>query len=269
MDRQLGIAGIDVESYHTELGEGQFEIATAPEYGMAALDQAFKLKVGVKEISRKSGYIATFMARPFFSGLGNAGQLNMSLWNKARENVFYDPDAKNQMSSTFRHWIAGLIKHTAALSALCNPTVNCYRRLHQAFVHQKADWGLDTRSTTYRAKVYDNKMTYLESRMPTSAANPYLVCAGMLAAGMDGLRHKLEMPPPVSSDALKIPQTLEEALCALEQDEVMVHALGKGFMDWFLLEKRQVEVEAFKEHSMEGNVEAEIEAERKMYLKMI
>ena len=269
MDKQLRQAGIDIESYQTEYGEGQFELATVPKFGIDALDQAFKFKESVKEISRKSDYAATFMTKPFFSGLANGNHYNMSLWNKAQENVFFDPDAKDQMSPTFKHWIAGLIKHTPALSALCNPTVNCYRRLRQAFVHKKIDWGLDNRTATYRAKAYDSKMNYLESRMPTSAANPYVVGAATLAAGMDGLRLEMELPPPVSPDAPKLPQTLGEALEALEQDEVIKEALGNMFVEWFLMAKKTAEIETFKGHDMDNTSEEELAAERKMYLVKI
>jgi glutamine synthetase len=93
-----------------------------------------------------------------------------------------------------------------------------------------------------RAKNYDKQNTYFENRLPTGSANPYLVVAATLAAGMDGLRNKIEPPKQNNKTAPRVTSNLEEALEHLEKDEVMKEALGEVFVRWFLLEKRSIEI---------------------------
>ena len=153
MESQLYKAGVDCESFHLAYSPGQFEFATVPSYGVEAFDQFFRLKNGVKEVSQLEGSVATFMTKPFFSaGCANAGHYNHSLWDDDGTNAFYDARDPDLMSSIFQHWLAGILKHSTALTALCSPTTNCYRRLHQPWVPHQANWGVDNRLTAHRIK---------------------------------------------------------------------------------------------------------------------
>lgn len=172
-----------------------------------------------------------------------------------------------------RHWIAGLLKHLKALTAICCPTVNCYRRLHIIPTPNRVDWGYDDRLATVRVKADGGPSgTYIENRLPASAANPYLVLAATVAAGVDGLVNRLECPPARRVDNAKgdggnesvLPNTLPEALAALEEDSVVVEALGKEFVTWFVRVKRELEVDRLQDTAKNA-----IEAEQNMYLTTI
>ena len=117
MESQLCKAGADIEAFQLEYAPGLFECAMVPCYGVEALDQYFRLKNGVKEMSMKEGMVATFMTRPFFTpGCANAGHYNHSLWNTDGSNAFYDASGRDKMSATFQHWLAGLLKHSPAVA---------------------------------------------------------------------------------------------------------------------------------------------------------
>ena len=108
---------------------------------------------------------------------------NHSLWTLDGKTALFDPSASDQLSDIARYWIGGLIKHSAALTALCSPTVNCYRRLHGPRLPDKANWGLEDRNASFRVKNYSEQGTYFENRIPGGSCNPYLVLAATVAAG--------------------------------------------------------------------------------------
>ena len=267
----LSETGIKVEAFHIEGAPSQFEFALVPTYGMTTLDYYIQLKNSVKEISMKEGYLATFMTQPLaLSGCGNTGHFNHSLWNSQGQNVFHNAKEPSGMSSTFQHWIAGLLKHTPALTALCCPTVNCYRHLHQQWTPHVADWDMDNRHVAYRVKTISPHATYLESRMVTSAANPYLVGAGIVAAGIDGLEKKLELPPAGPCHGANIlPKTLEEAMAALNADGVIKEALGEEFVSLYTREKVKSEVKYFNSIQASASDVDVLAKERDVYIRVI
>jgi glutamine synthetase len=152
------------------------------------------------------------------------------------------------------------------LTALCSPTVNCYRRLHTIFAPSSADWGIDHRLAMIRTKVGHPKATYFENRIPGGSCNPYLVLAATIAAGIDGIVKKLECPPSKSatSDSVKLPESLSEAIEALENDDVIREALGDEFVRWFVLLKRQSEIDKIRK-IVEESRRSGIDVERELY----
>ena len=254
-------AGLDLSALRVEHGEGQFELVMEPEFGIKGADNATAIKQAIKEISNSMGYLATFM--PQLRDLSSSGfHLNFSLWrsdsNGKRINAFYDADDADNMSSLMKHFIAGLMKHANALLAFCCPTFNCYKRLHTFITPHKINWSLDTRLVTFRVKSDDEKSTYIENRVPSSACNPYLATAATIAAGLDGVIHKLPLPdkysiPSIFSDKTIYPNdenifpySLEEALNELEKDEVLKESLGKELVSWFIQLKQKSEVDKLK-----------------------
>jgi len=188
-----------------------------------------------------------------------------SLWADGK-NAFHDPaetEKSGQLSAVGRHWAAGLIKHAAALTALLSPTVNCYRRLHGPFAPDRSDCGWENRTAMLRFVTPSPQTTYIENRLPSSAANPYVVLAATVAAGIDGLVNRLELPPADSQDrrAERLPSSLSEALSALQSDRVMCEALGEEFIRWFLSLKRDVEIAKVNQAEEAGRDELEIERE--------
>ena len=248
LDAALAASGVDGLGPQFEYAPGQFEVPLNTAIGIKAADMAFLFKAGTREICAQHGYEATFMARPEADEVASGFHFNHSLIDKSGKRAMYDGDRPDNLATVTRQWLAGLMKHAGALTALCSPTVNCYRRMHSPWAPHAADWGIDHRLTTFRVKNVDAEQTYVENRIPSAACNPYLVLAATVAAGMDGIRNALECPAnrttaePQSTDPL-LPRTLDEALRALQDDAVMVEALGEEFVGWFVRLKTELEIE--------------------------
>jgi len=257
----LSSAGVDIMTQQTEYSSGQLEFVTAPMFDIKSADQMFTLKEAVKEISLQRGWQVTFMTKPV-SGRGPGCSSGMhfsgSLWAGGK-NVFYDLET-NQLSMIGRHWTAGLMKHAAALCALLSPTVNCYRRLHTPFTPDRNNCGFENRHAMLRIVSTSPHTTYIENRLPSSAANPYVVLAATVAAGIDGLVNRLE-PLSDADHGETLPSSLSEALSALEADKVLCDALGEEFIRWFLAVKREVEIAKVNKAKEEGRDEMEVERE--------
>lgn len=214
-------------------------------------------------MAMQKGFGASFMARPDDTlGGGSGAHFNCSVFDKAtKKNVFHDPNSKDKLSSTAKHWCAGMIQHAPALTALCSPTVNCYRRLHSPFAPDICDWNFDDRNSYLRIKVGGENGTYMENRLPSSAANPYIVMAATIAAGIDGINRKLSPPSPHDTGASKLPFTLSEALDELEKDTALTEVLGKDFVDCFIASKREVDLTKLKDHDPTKFVENQLATE--------
>lgn len=268
LERQMAAPGVDIMTINAEYGEGQMEVTFAPKFGIEAADMTATFRTGTKEIAQREGFRATFMAKPFgVSGVGNGGHFNFSLWEQCEElktpgaksftadqpdifekntagyrSAFHDSSDSAGLSGTARAFLAGILEHAPALEALCSPTPPCYCR-HGNWAPDVANWGFDHRGAAVRVKSdAKGKPTscYMELRMPSAAANPYLVMAGLIAAGLDGLERDLELPSEMEkSRAKKLPSSLAEALSALESDQYMVSKLGQDLVRWFLLVKQR------------------------------
>ncbi|XP_063727408.1 glutamine synthetase-like [Symsagittifera roscoffensis] len=254
--RRLLSAGIIGRTYQVELGDAQNEITLPPAFGVRAGDEAFMLKSCVKETAWDVDKHASFMSKPFADGeseslVTNSGHFNHSLWDEHHNNVFYDPQnehgfSKYQSIFMVAHWWAGgIMRHARALCALVCPTANCYRRIVPgSWAPRKSGWALDRRDAFIRCKNESKSGTYFECRTPSGAANPYLVMAGIVAAGLDGLRNKVEPPPMgVSNEAnsILLPKTLLEAVEEFERDTELNSMFGEEFTRWFCEGKRQTD----------------------------
>ena len=257
----LCAAGVNVESTHTVTAPGQLEIATGPEFGIKSTDNMFIIKDAVKEIGILRGLHATFMTKPVVAHDASQLHFNHSLW-VGDSNVFHDPEkASRGLSTLGRRWIAGLLTHAAALSALCRPTVNCYRGLVEPLLASKSNWGFEDRKTMLRIVTSSAGKTYVENRLPNGPANPYVVLAATVAAGIDGLVNCLEPPSDTQDHSEPLPSSLSQAVSALEADKVLCDALGEEFVRWFSTVKREVEIEAVNKAREKGRDEMEVERE--------
>jgi len=195
------------------------------------------------------------MSKPFIDEERNSGYFHHSLWYKTQANpndlntkrikksAFFEPRAATEMgkiepsssrvlTEIGRHWLAGLLAHAPALVAIGQPTINCYKR------------GYENRTGFVRVKGSTEDSIQLESRSPSGCANPYLVLAAHIIAGMDGLKRKLELPSQVGKYEIlstKLPQTLEESLEALKQDTVIQEFFGPDFMKvWIAVKSHEI-----------------------------
>ncbi len=244
--RGMSAVGLDIITANAEYGPGQMEINFAPATGVAAADQAFTFKNGVKEIAQKNGYMASFMTKPYADQSASGCHYHHSLIDlKTGKNAFSNLDRPMELNEACRWWIGGQIAHGLAVCALVAPTVNCYKRYKLwSFAPTNATWGVENRTTGIRVKGLKGEGAHVENRTPGAASNPYLVMAAVLAAGLDGLKNKI-MPPAETtgiayglSGVTDLPTRLGDSLAALEADTAMRAALGEEFIQLYTAVKR-------------------------------
>lgn len=229
----------DVEVSHHEVAPGQHEIDFKFDHALKTADAVITFKQAIKAIVDNMGYIVTFMPKPFFGENGSGMHCHQSLFKNGK-NVFYDPDTPTQLSEEAMYFMGGLLKHSPALTAVCAPTINSYKRLvpgYEAPVY--VAYGLKNRSTLVRIPASRGNGTRVELRMPDPSCNPYLAFAAMLEAGLDGMKNKIDPGEPTEIDVFgksieelaemgisTLPSSLWEAYHALEKDEIVKSTLG-------------------------------------------
>ncbi|MFF4587608.1 glutamine synthetase family protein [Streptomyces sp. NPDC001388] len=252
--RLLRDLGLGVVTGNHEFDGGQYEINLTHSDALDAADRAFRFKAAVKEVARREGKLATFMAKPFGDAGGSGFHLHLSCEDTEGGNAFDDPSGAHGLSATARHAVAGILAHAPALAALANPTVNSYKRFGpDTLAPWLIDWGLDNRSAMLRIPPERGSGARLELRLGDASANPYLLIAGTLAAALLGVRAGEEPPAPLegygydTARSALLPRSLAAALDALEADTALTDLLGKDFTTAFLTYKRD-EVERFGRH---------------------
>jgi glutamine synthetase len=250
--RRLGEYGLEVVAANHEFSSGQFEINLWHGEALDAADRAHRFKAAVKEMALMQGRLATFMPKPFNDEGGSGYHLHFSLWSPDKSTpLFDDPSNEHGLSPVARHAVAGILKHAPALAAVCNPTINSYKRFGpDTLAPWLMDWGMDNRSAMVRIPPERGSAARMELRLGDASANSYLAIAGMLAAALLGIKEEAEPPEPLVgygydvTKADKLPGTLEAALDALEADEEFRASLGEPFIKAFLTYKRD-EIERF------------------------
>jgi len=251
MLRYLRDAQLQVTAANHEFSGGQFEINLNHSELVDAADRAFRMKSGVQEIARHEGMLATFMAKPFNDEGGSGFHLHLSLVDESGSNVFGTDDGLSEIGLSA---IAGVLAHAPALAAVLNPTINSYKRFGpDTLAPWLIDWGMDNRSAMVRIPPERGQSSRMEVRLGDATANPYLAMAAVSAAVYLGVRDKLVPPAPLEGygydpeSAPMLPQSLPEALDALEADTELREVLGDFFVNSFITYKRN-EVERFSRH---------------------
>ncbi len=269
----LRAVGIDVYQIDHEDANGQFELNYTYTDCLTSCDHFVFFKMAASEIANELGLVCSFMPKPFANRPGNGMHMHMSIGDGER-NLFCDKaDARGlELSELAYHFLGGLLAHAPALTALCAPTVNSYKRLVVGRSLTGATWapayisyGDNNRSSMVRVP-----KGRLEMRLPDGSANPYLATAAVIAAGLDGVERRLDPGNPRNvnlyewSDAqLKeagiglLPQNLNAALDALEADTVITDALGPVAAE-FLRLKRMEWVE-YMRHVSEWEIDSYLE----------
>ena len=235
--------GLQVVAGNHEYGRGQFEINIRHGPALESADRAFWLKWLVKESAAREGLLATFIGKPWNDDEGSGFHLHVSLCDVEGGNRCADPRGADGLSDVTRHFIAGVLAHAPGMMAFFNPTVNAYRRLSpEALVPTRVSWGHDNRFTFVRVPRERGHATRVEVRIGDGSANPYLAYTAALAAGLDGIRRRLEPPAalsgfiyelPEAEQGQALPMTLPDALAALEADEILCAAMGRELVDTF------------------------------------
>jgi len=243
--------GFEVEASHHEVAPGQHEIDFKYDDALRTADKIVTFRSVVRIIAQRHGLHATFMPKPIYGIAGSGMHLHISLFKEGK-NVFYDPDAPDQLSKTALQFIAGVLHHAKALTAITNPTVNSYKRLVPGFeAPVYIAWSYRNRSPLVRIPARRGIGTRMELRNPDPSCNPYLALAVILRAGLDGIEKGMEPPETVDQNIYEmdlearekagiesLPGTLREALVELAKDEVIKDALGPHIFDRFTYAKR-------------------------------
>lgn len=232
--------GFEIEASHHEVAEAQHEIDFKYDDALTTADNIMTFKMVVKSMAQRHGLHATFMPKPIFGINGSGMHTNMSLSTADGKNAFDDPSGALGLSKIAYNYIAGLLEHIQGMTAITNPLVNSYKRLvpgYEAPVY--IAWSARNRSPLVRIPANRGAGTRVELRNPDPAANPYLVLACCLSAGLDGIKRNLTPPASVDAniyemtaeDRLKagvgsLPGNLYDAIEELKKSELMKKALG-------------------------------------------
>lgn len=248
---------VPVEYTFHAAGRSQHGMSLRHAEALSMSDAITTAKLIIKQQAYESGCHASFMPKPLAGEDGSAMFLCQSLFDHDGNNVFWgEDDEKYHLSDIAKHYMAGILAHAREISAITNPTVNSYKRITTGgdSVPQYATWGLRNRASMVRIPVYKpgkQLSTRIELRSPDPMANPYLVNTVTLAAGLDGIERKLELPPEATAETLKLtdrqmveagyaplPRSLKEALDVFEDSQFMKDALGEHIHSFFLKKKR-------------------------------
>ena len=256
-------SGVDVEVQHHEVGTaGQAEIDMRYDTLVRMADKVMMYKYIVKNVCHDHGFTATFMPKPLFGDNGSGMHVHQSLW-KSGENLFASAKGYAGISDMARFYIGGLLTHAPALLAFCAPTFNSYRRLVPGYEAPiNLIYSQRNRSAIIRIPMYSKsaKAKRLEFRAPDPSCNPYLAFAAMLMAGLDGVKNKIEPPPPLDKDLYELegdekkrikntPGSLHEVLDALEQDHDFLTKGGvftPDLIDTWITYKREKEIQPMR-----------------------
>ncbi|MBE6010382.1 MAG: type I glutamate--ammonia ligase [Lachnospiraceae bacterium] len=249
--------GFEIEASHHETAPAQHEIDFKYERALHAADNIMTFKFAVKTIAKQSGLYATFMPKPKENVAGSGMHINMSL-EKNGENAFVNADDVHGLSQEAYWFMGGLLRHAYAMTAVTNPLVNSYKRLvpgYEAPIH--IAWSARNRSPLIRIPSSRGQSTRIELRSPDTAANPYLALAVCLAAGLDGIKNRIDPPAEIVQNIYamtdkerkaqgirSLPSNLLEAIRAMEDDAFVTSVLGEHLAECYIRAKKQ-ECEAY------------------------
>jgi glutamine synthetase len=246
--------GFEIEASHHEVAEGQHEINFTYDDALSTADNVATFRAVVRAIAAEHDLHATFMPKPIPRINGSGMHTHMSLFTEEGENAFHDADDEFNLSETAHSFLAGILDHAPAITAVTDPTVNSYKRLvpgYEAPVY--VAWSDRNRSALIRkpaARV--PAASRIEARFPDPSCNPYLAFAALIHAGLDGIERGLDCPDPIRENIYEfdetkreeygidtLPGSLGEAVSELEEDEVVQDALGPHVSEKFIEAKKQ------------------------------
>ncbi|ADU50745.1 L-glutamine synthetase [Thermaerobacter marianensis DSM 12885] len=250
--------GFEIEAAHHEVAPSQHEIDFKYADAVTTADNIATFRSVVRTIALQHGLHATFMPKPLFGENGSGMHLHQSLF-RGDQNAFYDPNTPDRLSEVCKQYIAGIMEHARAITAVTNPLVNSYKRLvpgYEAPVY--VAWSYRNRSPMIRIPAKRGLSTRIELRSPDPSCNPYLALAVILKAGLDGIKRRLTPPDPVEGNIYHMPQaerdelgiaslpgSLAEAIQALEQDPLILEALGSHVASRYL-EAKKIEWDVYR-----------------------
>src|SRR4051794_16959596 len=249
--------GLTVELSHPELGWGQQELSIRHAPALSAADNQITYRQTVRAVAGAHGLIASVAPKPFADQAGSGAHLHWSIWDKDHTtNKLADGDGEDGLSQLARNAIAGVLAHLPGLLGLTTPSANSFRRLQPHYWSSAyTAWGIENREAAVRvpSRYWDDEegSTNLELKASDASANPYLALGGVMAAALDGIARELDPGEPIDQDPgnltdrersrrgiRRFPETAGEALYELENDEVLVEALGAPLATEYLKVRR-------------------------------
>ena len=223
--------GYEVESSRHQIAPGQHEVEFSMDDALETADKIMTVKTAIRTIAKRHGLHATFMPKPKAGVDGSGMHIHLSLFKNGK-NVFYDPDSEDGLSSDAYAFLAGILKHIKGMTAFCNPLVNSYKRLTTGFeAPSQIYWSKSERASLVKVPFQRGQETRLELRSPDGAANPYVVFALCLAAGLEGIENHLKPQKEGKTEETELlPSNLSEALKAMKEDGLPEEILGKRFL---------------------------------------
>ncbi|MEY4697558.1 MAG: type glutamate--ammonia ligase [Pseudomonadota bacterium] len=240
---------------------GQFEMNWKYDDALATADKHSFFKFMMKSVAEKHGFRATFMPKPFKGLTGSGCHAHISVWSlDGKTNAFSDPSKELSLSDGGRNFLGGIMKHASALAAICNPTVNSYKRINAPRTSSGATWAPNTVTWTGNNRTHMVRVPgpgRFELRLPDGAANPYLLQAVIIAAGLDGVRTKADPGRRYDIDmyqqghtvknAPKLPLNLLDALREFDRDKTLKSMMGDEFSSAFI-KLKQREWDSYASH---------------------
>lgn len=244
--------GFEIEASHHEVAPAQHEIDLHYDEALATADNIMTFKLAVKTIAKRHGLHASFMPKPKEGINGSGLHINISL-SKDGKNLFSDPEDAMGLSKEAYYFIGGLMKHIKGMASITNPLVNSYKRLVPGFEAPAfIAWSTTNRSSLIRIPAERGEHTRIELRSPDPSANPYLVLAVCLAAGLDGIKNQILPPAAVKENIFELtaqkrqekgieslPNNLLEAVWELEKDSFIQNVLGEHMSRNYIQAKKQ------------------------------
>ena len=248
---ELEKLGFDVEVSHHEVGPGQNEVNFKFDDALKTCDRIQTYKQIVKQVALKHDLIATFMPKPIAGIAGNGMHTNCSLFDDNGNNLFYDPSDPDGLSMICRKWLSGILNRAREISALTNPTINSYKRLVPGYEAPcYICWSDNNRSAMIRIPASRGKGTRTEVRNVDPTANPYLMCAAILRAGLEGIKNNEEIIPPsydnifaLSRDEREkqgiknLPENLKDAIKEMKKSNFVLDVLGEHIFSKYICAK--------------------------------
>lgn len=274
--RSLQELGLPLRSIEKEFGPGQIECTFAPREALEAADNLVLFRSATRQVCRRLGYLATFMARPALKGYFSSGwHLHQSLIDaKTGRNLFMPKTQGDVLSPLGMNYLGGLLRHAPAGTLLCNPTVNAYRRFRaNSLAPDRIAWGTDHRGVMLRVLGgVNDPASRIENRVGEPSANPYLYIASQLIAGLNGVENNFDpgLPDtdPYATQHTMLPRSLSDALQLFEKDPLFSEEFGQTFVDYYTRLKR-TELQRFetyvKEHKIDPNSEETTDWEQNEY----
>ncbi len=263
--------GFEVETAHHEVAEGQHEIDFRYSDALRTADNVITFKLVTKTTALKYGLHATFMPKPVFGINGSGMHTHLSLF-KNGENIFYDKNGKYELSKEALYFIGGILKHAKGITFIANPTVNSYKRIvpgYEAPVY--ISWALRNRSALIRIPSATGFARRIEFRSPDPSCNPYLAFAVILAAGIDGIKNRIDPGEPTNFDIYNmteeerkklgiesLPGNLMEAMDEFLKDDVLKSALSDHVIEK-LIEAKKEEWDSFRTHVTDWELDRYLE----------